>query len=37
MIEQNRLCHSLEQIHQVIVTPNVGEFVSENRLHLRRR
>jgi hypothetical protein len=37
LIEQNRLCHSLEQTHQVIVTPNVGEFVSENRLHLRRR
>ena len=37
MVEENCLRHSLKKIHQIIVTPNVREFMSENRLHLPGR
>jgi hypothetical protein len=37
MVEEHRLRHSLKKIHEIILTPNVREFVSENRLYLRGR
>ncbi len=37
VVEQQRLDESLEQVHQVIVSADVGQFVCEDGLDLRRR
>ena len=36
MVEQQRLDHGLEQVHQVVVTADVGQLVRQDRLDLRR-
>ncbi len=34
MIEENGFDHGLEEIDQIIVTPDVGQFVSQDRIEL---
>jgi len=35
MIKQHRFGERLEHVDEIVVAPNVGELVRENRLHLR--
>jgi hypothetical protein len=37
MVEQQPLHYRLEQIHQVVMPPDVRQFVQQNRLDLFRR